>query len=441
MASHVDQELPSLHRRAITPNLDALAPDSPRRKPKKYDVAQWANALLADALAAGTSDIHMIPHSNLMRVSLRIDGVLFDVLESSPAWGLRLLRYLKTLADLDPVKTFVAHDARCTHDIGGVEVDLRLATVPTACGEQLTIRVFDPKRLDQRITQLGFSDEDLKQVITWLGSVTGMFLVTGPTGSGKTTTLYALLNELRGSDRKVVTIENPVEYQVDGVAQIAVDERHGLTYAEGVKAILRQDPDYVLIGEVRSPMSADAAIGASSTGRAVLSTLHARDAVGTVTSLRNWQVEDHEIATSLEMVVAQRLIRTLCPHCRRTDAPTETESMWLASLGLPTPEKTWHAVGCDQCHDVGFHGRSGVFEVWRLDQQDHDLILTHADERSIREALSQRGHRPLIDDGLTMVANGQTTLDELRILGSYFVPPRESASARHLTELVERIGK
>jgi general secretion pathway protein E len=405
-----------------------------------HNTEAWANALLRDALNSRASDIHLAPQSDGVQLRLRVDGTLFDTLRLTTAQGDRMIRHLKTMADIGPVATFKPQVARRSYQVDGRDVDLRLACVPSICGDTLTIRILESDRLEQRIDQLGLSDEGSAQIATWLRAVTGMFLVTGPTGSGKTTTLYALLHELKVLERSVVTIEDPIEYQLDGVTQVQIDPEHGLTFAEGVKGLLRQDADYMLVGEIRDATSAQAAMEASATGRALMSTLHSRDAVGAVTALRNWDLLDHEIATSLQVVVAQRLVRTLCPGCRRLAPPTEDETHWLTSLGLPVPAQTWHAGHCESCRGLGYRGRTGVFEVLRLGEEDYHLILEHTEERAIRENLAHRGYRPLLADGLSKVVNGLTSMDELRMLGSFYVPPPKTRAVDNLIGNVALLG-
>jgi type II secretory ATPase GspE/PulE/Tfp pilus assembly ATPase PilB-like protein len=246
-------------------------------------------------------------------------------------------------------------------------------------------------------------------------------MVAGPTGSGKTTTLYALLHRLKLHERSVVTIEDPVEYQVDGISHIQVDQRHGLGYAEGVKAMLRMDPDYLMLGEIRDDLSAHAAISAATSGRALMSTIHSRDAVGVIDVLRNFGLSGHDLSANLMLVIAQRLVRLLCPHCREKGRATAEERRWLEMIGRKVPTSVWHSRGCDECNGLGYKGRTGVFEVWRIDSEEYRLILEGADRRALYRQLSSRGHRFLIDDGLEKVAQGVTTLAELRSMGGYSV--------------------
>lgn len=396
------------------------------------NTATCADALIHDALECEASDIHFVPGVNTVQLRLRIDGALLDVLRIPSGQANRLVRHFKSLSDLDPTPASMPLVARRSIKVNDLSIDIRLATAPTVFGEKLVLRILDPSNLDKKIHALGLSDHEFEVITDWLRVTSGMFLVTGPTGSGKTTTLYALLHEMRRLERSIVTIEDPVEYRIEGVSQMQVNLRHGLTFAEGVRAMLRLDVDYMLLGEIRDEATAQAALDASGTGRTLMSTLHARDAVGAVTALRNWDLSDHEIATSLQVVVAQRLVRKLCKACRRLESLKTEEQQWLNSLGLPVPSETWHAVGCDECRQIGYSGRTGVFEVWQLQEHDYDMILNHADERSIREQLCKRDHRPLLVDGLSMVEDGTTALDELRLLGSFYVPPDGSKTAKLL---------
>jgi type II secretory ATPase GspE/PulE/Tfp pilus assembly ATPase PilB-like protein len=248
-----------------------------------------------------------------------------------------------------------------------------------------------------------------------------MLLVAGPAGSGKTTTLYALLHKLKLHERSVITVEDPTEYQVDGINHIQVDKLHGMNFVEGVKAMLRLDPDFLMLGEIRDSDSAHAALTAASSGRALMSTLHSRDAVAVVETLRNYGLTGHEISANLMLVISQRLVRLLCPHCRVKAGPNNEEKHWLHELGRPAPRKVWHARGCDQCQGVGFKGRTGIFEVWRINAEEYQLILDDADRRTLYRHLTGRGHRFLLDDGLAKAAEGLTTLSELRTIGGHNV--------------------
>lgn len=381
----------------------------------EMDVAGMANMLLRDALRENASDVHLDPMADGMQVRFRIDGVLHDAAQLTREEGQRLVRHLKALGSLDPVATFRPEDARLTYSLDDHELDLRLACVPCMGGQKLTVRLLERSRVAAHISELGMGEQYLQRIRQWLTHMSGMFLVSGPTGSGKTTTLYALLHEMKLLDRSIVTIEDPVEYQIDGVTQMQVDNERGLTFAEGLKAMLRLDPDFLLVGEIRDPASAQTAVEAAGTGRVLMSTLHSRDPIGAVTSLRQWGLEDHEIASALEVVASQRLVRRLCPHCRQQTLPRKEAESWAAGLGWTLPDRVWRAAGCSECRNIGYHGRTGIFEIWYLNEDDRALILNHADEVTLRRQLRQRSNGLLFADGLAQLQDGTTSLEELRV--------------------------
>ncbi len=378
--------------------------------------------LVGDACALGASDIHINPHQDGCRVRVRVDGVVWDVAHLNTDDGRMLVNQFKALANLDPITRFNPRDAHATVQINEKPIHLRLALAPSLDRETLTVRILDPKRLDRSIENLGFSQQSFSALRAWLDSVSGMFLATGPTSSGKTTTLYALLQQLKAANRVILTLEDPVEYQIDGVTQVQIDELHRLQFAEGLRALLRHDPDYLMIGEIRDPSTAHSAISAAITGRVLLSTLHARDCVGAITALRNWNLADHEIAESVSVIVAQRLVRKLCLECCERRRLTVEEKNWFESVELPTPAHVWEGRGCGACHDLGYKGRTALLELWRLDETDYQRILHHCDERRIRMHLAEKGHRPLSAEALTKLEEGVTTVAEMRKVVAGLVP-------------------
>jgi general secretion pathway protein E len=385
--------------------------------PTEESITALANQLMADAVADNATDIHFDPDTDAILVRLRMDGTLRDAVRLSRARGEQLIRHFKVLANLDPTPAIKPADGRIRYQLDDRALDLRVACAPTITGETLAIRILDPTGNRRNLSELGLSDSHRTLLTDWLNDVNGLFLVVGPTGSGKTTTLYALLHELKLRERSIVTIEDPVEYTIPGIVQMQVEERRGFTFEEGLKNLLRLDPDYILVGEIRDKPSAQTAVMASASGKLLMSTLHSRDAAGAVTALRNFDVEDHEIAAALEVVVAQRLVRKLCENCRRQEPPTEAETRWLRSLGRPAPPQTWHAVGCDACHHLGYRGRTGVFEIWRLHEGDDELIVRHADEQTLRRELRAHGLHSLLYDALFKAAAGITSLAEVQTIG------------------------
>lgn len=378
-----------------------------------------AVSLLRDAMRERASDIHLDTQVEGLLVRLRIDGAVLDCALLDHSFGKRLCNQLKVMCSLDPIAKYLPEEGRSSYEVDGRSLDLRMVRAPCLNGEKISVRVLDPGLLPLSLTQLGLQSTALENVQDWLDDVHGMLLVAGPTGSGKTTTLYALLDKLKLHSRNIVSIEDPAEYQVYGISQMQVDMKHGLGYPEGIKAILRMDPDYVILGEIRDAASAGAAVVAAASGRPLLGTIHSRDATGVIDVLRNFKLNDHEISSHLVMVVAQRLVRLLCPECRKQGRPTKQQKRWLELLGKKVPSQVWRAKGCDACRGLGYKGRTGVFEVWRVRADDYGLILQYTDRKRLYEHLREQGHIFMLDDGLSKAAAGVTSLDELRGLGGF----------------------
>jgi type II secretory ATPase GspE/PulE/Tfp pilus assembly ATPase PilB-like protein len=375
-------------------------------------------ALLLDAVEARASDVHFDPLLDNIRVGFRIDGTLFEAATLPLEAGLRLMRYCKVQANLDPAPMRLPEDSHFRVVLEGKPLDIRLAGAPCVYGDKLALRLLRRAPVRLRLKELGLREEDRGSIERWLGDMSGMFLVAGPVGSGKTTTLYSLLSELHLTQRSIVTIEDPVEYQLDRINQIEVDAGRGLTFERGLRSILRLDADYILLGEIRDRESARIAMEASSTGRVVLTTMHSRNAAGVITALRSLGIPNYELAASLAFIVAQRLVRKLCLHCRREEPPTESERRWLASLRESIPETVWHAAGCEKCSQTGYFDRTGLFEVLPVDEHVYDLVLAGKDEHGLRAHLRGSGFRPLLTDGLAKAAQGVTDYAELTRIGA-----------------------
>ncbi|MEM1447350.1 MAG: ATPase, T2SS/T4P/T4SS family, partial [Planctomycetota bacterium] len=316
--------------------------------------------------------------------------------------------------EIDPMRSFTPQEGRWRQEMDGHHVDLRVTTIPSVAGDKIAIRLLDPQRANQQLDSIGLSKPHLAALEKWAENPEGLFLTVGPTGSGKTTTLYALLQRFRTSARSVVTIEDPVEYRLEGLTQIQVNERQGLTFPAAIRSMLRLDPNIVMVGEVRDDASATAAADAAITGRVVMSSLHCRDAAGAITALRNRGVSNHQIAASLRVVVAQRLVRQLNPEARVEIVPDEADLHWLKAMGKAAPSVCYDTPAHAGRHAVTGEGRIGVYEVLELTESDVELILADASEREIRTALQSRQHTALVDDGLAKVEAGLISLGDLR---------------------------
>lgn len=373
--------------------------------------------LLETAARRRATDIHIDPSASACQVRFRIDGILVPVETLEPAAGTRLINQFRTSAGFEPGTAFTSFGARRKFVVDGKAIDCRITLAPCVSGPKLAIRVLDPERMRHRVDGLGLSEAGLDRFAAWLRRLNGMFLVTGPTASGKTTTAYALLHELAADHRHIVTIEDPVEYEIAGINQIQVDIRHGLDFAEGLRTILRLDPDHVLIGELRDADAVRTAVSAAVAGHVILATLHSRDAVSAVTALRNFGVADHQIAAALGVVVNQRLVRRLCPACRGEAELPPAETAWFERQHLRVPKSAWAATGCPACEQSGYHGRVGLFEVWHLDRADYEMLLAGADEETLRSHRRSIGQSGLWADAAEKIEAGLTTFAEVQRLG------------------------
>ena len=382
------------------------------RAAQSAPVVKLVNAIFADAIRAGASDIHIEPQQKGVDLRYRVDGVLRLIMNIPKRSQAKIVSRIKIVAHLDIAERRRPQDGRTRISLGGHAYDLRVSTLPTADGEKVVVRILPQDRASTTLDALGFEADVLEQFKRLLGRPQGILLVTGPTGSGKTSTLYAALNFLRAEAVNIVTIEDPVEYRIEGVNQVAVAEKAGLTFAEGLRSILRQDPDVLMVGEIRDRETADIAFQAAQTGHLVLSTLHTNDAPSAVTRLINLGLPGYLVASSLLGVMAQRLVRTLC-DCRQV-APDGT--------AVPT--------GCPACRYTGFRGRTAVHELMRMTPPLRTLVLqdsVSADD--LRRASQANGMRTMYEDGLRKVARGRTTVDELL----HVVSPPEDEDVRPVT--------
>ena len=376
-------------------------------------VIRMINALLLQALRERASDLHFEPYEARSVVRFRVDGVLRDIIEPPRALHAAIVSRLKIMASLDIAEKRLPQDGRIALKLGDKQVDVRMSTLPTGAGERVVLRLLDKDSARLDLTALGMREDTLDSIDRLIREPHGIVLVTGPTGSGKTTTLYAALSRLPRGTTNMMTVEDPIEYALDGVAQTQVSQRIDLNFARALRAILRQDPDVIMIGEIRDLETAQIAVQASLTGHLVLATLHTNDAASAVTRLADMGVEPYLLASSLLGVLAQRLVRTLCPTCRAAMAPSGGEAKLLTNLGLPATQPIWNAAGCAACNDTGYRGRTGVYELLIVDDSIRRLIHDGAGELKLRDAAIRAGMRTLRADGARWVTDGATSLAEL----------------------------
>ena len=378
-------------------------------------VIRLVNQMLSRALEGRASDIHIEPFENQLKVRYRIDGILHDVEPPPRQLKAAVVSRLKILAQLNIAERRLPQDGRIKVKIAGKDVDLRIATIPTLYGESVVIRLLERSQIFGELGSLGFPPTILQRFCEMISKPHGMILVTGPTGSGKTTTLYAALQKINDPGKKIITIEDPVEYQLSGVNQIQVKPQIGLTFANGLRSIVRQDPDIIMVGEIRDFETAEIAIQAALTGHLVFSTLHTNDAAGAISRLLEMGVQDYLLASSLLGVLAQRLVRRLCLSCRKEVPFTGfgiEDSESRIQNGDP-PATLWEANGCDSCNGTGYLGRIGIFELLPVTSEICKLIVQRADAGSIRSLAIKQGMRLLREDGWLKDRDGITTTAEV----------------------------
>jgi type II secretion system protein E len=376
-------------------------------------VIKLVNLILHQAIQERASDVHLEPHERELRVRYRVDGMLHDA--SSPPRHLHpaIISRVKIMADMDIAERRLPQDGRVRIKLGDRMIDLRVSTIPTLHGESAVIRLLDRKAGLMELTELGMRRDTFELFRRLISRPHGIILVTGPTGSGKTTTLYGALNEIYAPEKKVITIEEPVEYELPGANQIGVRPEIGLTFASGLRHIVRQDPDVVMVGEVRDRETADIAIHAALTGHLVFSTVHTNDAPGAITRLLDMGIEPYLVASSLVGVLAQRLVRLLCPNCKQPFQPTPED---LREVSVPADQAgamtLYRAAACESCRN-GYLGRTGVFELLLVDDDVTRQILDKVSANEVKQRAVGKGMRTLLADGRTKVLDGQTTIEEL----------------------------
>jgi general secretion pathway protein E len=380
-------------------------------------IIKLVNGLLSQAVKDRASDIHIEPFETDLVVRFRVDGMMYDVITPPKHVQSAITSRIKVMAGLNIAEKRLPQDGRIRLRIAGRDIDIRVSVIPTAFGERIVLRLLDQAQnlVDLELDKLGFGGENLRRVNRLIRQAHGIILVTGPTGSGKTTTLYACLKQINSPEKNIITIEDPIEYQLHGVGQMQVNPKIELTFANGLRSILRQDPNVIMVGEIRDSETAEIAIHAALTGHLVFSTLHTNDSFGAVTRLVDMGIEPFLVSSSILAVIAQRLVRLLCKQCREPYQPTAEE---LARIGhhladVPGPIYRAPANGCKACRGSGYRGRTSIHELMMIDDEIRSLVMKNADAATIRRACTSRGMRLLRQDGADRIVQGHSTIEEL----------------------------
>ena len=377
-------------------------------------VIKLVNTLLFRAVKEKASDIHIEPYEKDIVVRFRVDGILYNVFKPPKKLQNAIISRIKVMGNLNIAEKRLPQDGRIPLKLAGKDIDVRLSSLPTSSGERIVMRLQDRSNIVLELSQLGFSEKSLEQLNGILKKTYGIFLVTGPTGSGKSTTLYAAISRINSIDKNIITVENPVEQRIHGIGQIQVNPKIGLTFSQGLRAILRQDPNVIMIGEIRDLETAEIAINSSLTGHLVLSTIHTNDSASVFPRLIDMGCEPFLIASSLLGVVAQRLVRLLCPHCKSPYTPTEND---LKSLELSHKDvegaKICRAVGCDECNQKGYLGRSIIQEVLMITEDIRTLVMQRKDAAAIKKKALEEGMVPFRNHGVEKILGGFTTIEEI----------------------------
>jgi general secretion pathway protein E/type IV pilus assembly protein PilB len=377
-------------------------------------IIRFVNQIMQEALDSRATDVHVEPFEHELRIRYRVDGILVEanIPASIRRYHAAIVSRLKILAHLDIAEKRVPQDGRIRLKVSGREIDLRVSVIPMIHGEAVVMRILDRSEMAFGLDRLQMAPEQQKEFLKVLDLPHGIILVTGPTGSGKTSTLYAGLNKINDTERKIITIEDPVEYNLKGINQIQVNLKAGLTFGGGLRAILRHDPDVVLIGEIRDKETAEIAVQASLTGHLVFSTLHTNDAPGAATRLIDMGIEPYLVSSSVEMVMAQRLVRVICKECKEVDTDADMRAL-REEFGDEVPEVLYKGRGCRACQGTGFRGRQAVFEMMPMTEDIQELVLTRASSGAIRRKAVEQGMKSLREDGWRLVRAGRTTISEV----------------------------
>ncbi len=377
-------------------------------------VIRLVNLMFAQAVRDNASDIHIEPYQNSLKIRQRLDGILYDMLSPPKHVQSALISRIKIMAKLNIAEKRLPQDGRIELKIANKEIDVRVSTLPTAFGERVVLRLLDKSSILISLTDLGMPRDRLDKFSSEIRAANGIILVTGPTGSGKTTTLYAALTTINSTDVNIITVEDPVEYRISGIGQVQINPKINLTFASGLRSIVRQDPDVILVGEIRDTETAEIAIQSALTGHLVFSTLHTNDSASAVTRLRDMGIEPFLISSSVNAILAQRLVRIICSDCREEYIPEAEE---LKKLGVAPDEavgkKVYRGRGCGKCHHTGYRGRCGIFELMLLDKEMKNTILKTSDSNTIKRLAVEKGMTTLRQDGVQKIFDGVTTIEEV----------------------------
>ena len=377
-------------------------------------VVQLLNYVLMQAIRDKASDIHLEPFEDEFKMRYRLDGVLYDMESPDKTLAMAIVSRVKVMAKLDIAERRLPQDGRIELNLGGAPVDLRVAVLPTMFGESVVMRVLDRGNVQLSLDRVGLREDDLEKVNGLINKPNGIVIVTGPTGSGKTTTLYAALNSLNDITTKILTAEDPVEYDIEGLIQCQVNHEQELTFAKLLRSFLRQDPDIILVGEIRDLETAQIAIQASLTGHLVFSTLHTNDAPSSILRLMDLGVESFLLTATLEAIVAQRLVRRVCAGCKENFMPSEEQLMELSLRPQDVANRTFaRGSGCEKCNKTGYKGRLALYEIMSMDDTLRELVMTQASTAVLKMEARKRGMRTLRESGMLSIYDGQTTIEEV----------------------------
>jgi len=410
----VDEALEQIDEEKPAAEVDLSSVDGLAQLQNQAPVVKFVNSSIFEAVKMRASDIHVQPFKERLLVRFRIDGILYDYVEPPKHAQEPIISRIKVMGGMDIAERLKPQDGRTTVFVAGREIDIRMSIVPSLHGERVVLRLLDKSMRLYDLSEIGLSEENYRTMCDLVEAQHGIILLTGPTGSGKTTTLYAILNRTNKKDKNIMTIEDPIEYHLEGLSQMQTSLKKGVTFATGLRSIVRQDPDVIMVGEIRDKETAEIAIQSSLTGHLVFSTLHTNDAPSAVTRLLNIGIEPYLVSSSVNVAIAQRLVRLICPNCKEEYQP---ERSVMAKAGLEKEaadgQRFYRGAGCAKCFNRGYLGRTGIYEILVMDEKIRDLIMSREKASSIKHEAFARGFRTLRMDGIDKVLSGETTIEEV----------------------------